>query len=212
MLLVASSATKFNSSVRELRSSKTVHTIPLAGRLAEVCRLLHIADMKSDPHTEDLIVLLREHEVGRAERKGETPLIVTLAKIRAVASEIDRRRALTAARFNMEQRDLFALFLLQRVHTNDSLRAADLKDAMGISSGAMSKCVDRLERAKLVQRVDDVDDRRVWRLQITEHGLSVADQARHDPAWDIIERLYAVLDAEEWAMLETLISKLWVTL
>jgi len=48
-----------------------------------------------------------------------------------------------------------------------------LADELGISMSAVTQIADRLERAGLVERVAEHDDRRMKRLVLTPHGVAV---------------------------------------
>jgi MarR family transcriptional regulator for hemolysin len=71
------------------------------------------------------------------------------------------------------------LFRLQR---RPGLRQIELADMLDIEPITLSRIVDRLEEASLVERVADPADRRAWRLHVT---------ARAQP---LVEKLRAVAD------------------
>src|SRR5438876_4723835 len=71
------------------------------------------------------------------------------------------------------------LFRLQR---QPGLRQIELADMLDIEPITLSRIVDRLEEAGLVERVADPADRRAWRLHVT---------ARAQP---LIEKLRAIAD------------------
>jgi len=54
-----------------------------------------------------------------------------------------------------------------------------LGDELGISHSAITKIADRLERAEMVERLPEADDRRCKRLALTQRGVEVM-QARRD--------------------------------
>jgi DNA-binding MarR family transcriptional regulator len=64
-----------------------------------------------------------------------------------------------------------------------------LSRELGISLSAMTQIADRLERARMVKRVSDGNDRRVRCLQLTPHGKNIM---QHREA-DRVERVSAVL-------------------
>lgn len=68
------------------------------------------------------------------------------------------------------------LRLLQRPEGR-SLTPTQLAEEIVCTSGAMTKLVDRLERAGLVERMPDPDDRRGVRVQITDEGDRAANEA-----------------------------------
>jgi len=82
------------------------------------------------------------------------------------------------------------LFRLERV---PGLRQIELADLLDIEPITLSRIVDRLEEAGLVERVADPADRRAWRLHVT---------AKAQP---LIGKLHAVADemiAEAFAGIE----------
>lgn len=53
-----------------------------------------------------------------------------------------------------------------------------LSKELGISLSAMTQIADRLERAKLVERVAETEDRRVKMLQLTPYGAEIMQRRR----------------------------------
>lgn len=51
-----------------------------------------------------------------------------------------------------------------------------LADQMGIGRAAIGNVIDRLEARSLVERQPDPDDRRVWRVDLTDDGRVLAKQ------------------------------------
>ena len=69
----------------------------------------------------------------------------------------------------------------------------DLQRAVMISSGGMTKRLDRLEAANLLERRPDPDDRRGVRIMLTDDGRELIDRV-----------LPALLDAERTALEDAL--------
>ncbi len=61
------------------------------------------------------------------------------------------------------------LFFISRSR-DGSLRVGDLAQALRITVGGTSKLVDRIERAGLIRREPDPDDRRASRVALTDAG------------------------------------------
>ena len=55
-------------------------------------------------------------------------------------------------------------------HDDRAWQVSDLAELFGVSVPSMSRAVDALVKAKLATRVEDPDDRRVRRVQITAKG------------------------------------------
>lgn len=72
--------------------------------------------------------------------------------------------------------------VLFRLERQPGLRQIELADLLDIEPITLSRIVDRLEEAGLVERVADPADRRAWRLHIT---------AKAQP---LVEKLQAVAD------------------
>ncbi len=59
---------------------------------------------------------------------------------------------------------------LRRLYASESTTARGLVDSLGMTKGAVSKVLDRLEGKKLVRRVADPEDGRAQRLTLTPAG------------------------------------------
>jgi DNA-binding MarR family transcriptional regulator len=55
-------------------------------------------------------------------------------------------------------------------HAPEAWQVSDLAELFGVSVPSMSRAVDSLVKAKLASRVEDPDDRRVRRVEITAKG------------------------------------------
>ncbi|MEO0602258.1 MAG: MarR family transcriptional regulator, partial [Myxococcota bacterium] len=80
-----------------------------------------------------------------------------VAQCRALYAAIDRLDQEASARAGVTRSDLRALNQLEQ----GPVRAGRLAEALGLSSGAVSTLIDRLERRGLARRERDPDDRRV---------------------------------------------------
>jgi DNA-binding MarR family transcriptional regulator len=72
--------------------------------------------------------------------------------------------------------------VLFRLERDPGLRQIELAEMLDIEPITLSRIVDRLEEAGLVERVADPTDRRAWRLHVT---------AKAEP---LIEKLHALAD------------------
>jgi DNA-binding MarR family transcriptional regulator len=80
-------------------------------------------------------------------------------------------------RFGVRAQDMRLLFALRRGGAPFSKRPTDLFKATLVTSGAITKQVDRLVNKKLVRRLPDPDYRGGFLVQLTEKGLDVIDRA-----------------------------------
>jgi DNA-binding MarR family transcriptional regulator len=80
-------------------------------------------------------------------------------------------------RFGMRAQDMRLLLALRRGGAPFSKRPTDLFRALLVTSGAITKQVDRLVKKKLVRRLPDPDYRGGFLVQLTDRGVEVADRA-----------------------------------
>ncbi len=79
----------------------------------------------------------------------------------ALRRSFDRR----AATLGVTRAQWKVLFRLSRT---PGLRQVELADKLDVEPTTLSRIIDRLADAGLVERVPDPSDRRAWRLQVTE--------------------------------------------
>jgi DNA-binding MarR family transcriptional regulator len=82
---------------------------------------------------------------------------------RSLATKTVLFHAALAAKLGLSATDLKCLDLLR--DADPPLTASDLVDRTGLTAGAITGVIDRLERGGFVARVRDPDDRRRWELQ-----------------------------------------------
>lgn len=88
----------------------------------------------------------------------------TMAAMRAFQTAVDEVDEQVARRAGINRTDLRCLDDLTR---EDSLSAGELAARTGLTTGAMTLVIDRLEEAGLVRRIRDSADRRRVRVQAT---------------------------------------------
>jgi MarR family transcriptional regulator, transcriptional regulator for hemolysin len=94
--------------------------------------------------------------------------------------------------------------VLFRLTRFPGLRQVELAEMLDVEPISLSRIVDRLEEAGLVERVPDPADRRAWRLQVTAKaeplvaklkalGLQLVDEAFEGIEREELERVRSVL-------------------
>ena len=86
--------------------------------------------------------------------------------------------------------------VLFRVERQPGLRQVELADLLDIEPITLSRIVDRLEEAGLVERVADPADRRAWRLHVTATAQPLVEKLRA-VADEMISEAFAGIDPEE---------------
>lgn len=113
----------------------------------------------------------------------------------------------TLAEFGLDRRTHRVLGRLRYQGPPYRLSAGQLAEGMGLSSGAMTNRLDRLEAAGLVRRLPDPDDRRGVLVEPTEAGHAAWDRATDTQARR--EALIAsALSEEEKELIHSLLRRL----
>lgn len=98
-------------------------------------------------------------------------------RIQKLAKAFDRSLDETLAATGLDRRSFHVLSKLRRVGAPYRRSAGQLAEHMGLSSGAMTNRLDRMEAAGLVRRLPDPNDRRATLVEPTEAGLAIWDRA-----------------------------------
>jgi DNA-binding MarR family transcriptional regulator len=86
--------------------------------------------------------------------------------------------------------------VLFRVTRQPGLRQIELADMLDIEPITLSRIVDRLEEAKLVERKADPSDRRAWRLHVTAQAQPLIAKLRR-VADDITADAFSGIDPKD---------------
>lgn len=81
------------------------------------------------------------------------------------------------AEFGLTVADFDVLATLRRRAGTESVNVGDLQHAMMLSSSGVTKRLDRLETAQLIERHPDPNDRRGVLIRLTQPGLDLIDRA-----------------------------------
>ena len=87
----------------------------------------------------------------------------------------DSFRIAAASHFDIPLSDTYALSYLD---AHGPMPQTALARLMGVTSGGMVKVVDRLEQAGTARRTSDPDDRRRYRVQLTDRAVEILEQSR----------------------------------
>jgi len=95
------------------------------------------------------------------------------------------------------------LFRLERV---PGLRQIELADLLDIEPITLSRIVDRLEEAGLVERVADPADRRAWRLHVTAKAQPLIGKL-HAVADEMIAEAFAGIEPDHIAITREVLTR-----
>lgn len=120
-----------------------------------------------------------------------------LDEVRRSQSATDRYDQAVADALGLNRTDMRCLDVLGRV---GQLSAGQLAEATGLTTGAMTTALDRLERIGYVQRVRDLHDRRRVLVEVTPRAESEAGRFYVEHA-AMGERLYHRYSTDELELL-----------
>src|SRR5438270_13260907 len=86
------------------------------------------------------------------------------------------------------------------------MRQIDLADMLGIEPITLSRIIDRLEEAELVERVADPADRRAWRLHVTARAQPLIEKLRCI-ADEMIAEAFAGIDPDQIAITRSVLGR-----
>ena len=130
-----------------------------------------------------------------------------MALLQSISSRLQKIAADQAAATGYHVTDLFVLGLIYRATADHVARVADVQHGLGITAGGMTRRLDSMVASGLVERVQDPEDRRAWRVQLTEAGVVLAEQL-YASAEARNARLHSEFTQKEWATLIGLLQRL----
>jgi DNA-binding MarR family transcriptional regulator len=96
--------------------------------------------------------------------------------------------------------------VLFRLERQPGLRQIELADMLDIEPITLSRIIDRLEEAELVERVADPADRRAWRLHVTARAQPLIAKLRA-VADEMISEAFAGIDPEQIAITRSVLGR-----
>ena len=114
------------------------------------------------------------------------------------------------AEFGLQRGEFDVLATLRRSGKPFALTPTALYEATMVSSGGMTNRLDRLERAGLVERRPNPNDRRGTIVALSDSGLELIDRAV-EAHLENEHRVFSGLNAEEKQQLNVLLAKLLAT-
>lgn len=137
-------------------------------------------------------------------QSGEAPAILALARMMHLAQELTQHKERKAAMIGLSAGDLDTLYTIERMdRAQRPIRVTDLVSMLDISSGGMSKRIDRLEKSAMIVREADSEDRRASRVRLTDHGRAMAVSARQHDTPQVIQ----ALTTDQWRQLDELLHR-----
>ena len=148
------------------------------------------------------------HEQWRTERPDldTTPMLV-IARISRIAAALTPELVHVYARFGLGEGEFDVLATLRRQGAPFTLTPTELSRRTMVTSGAVSKRLDRLEARGLVERRTGTDDGRSRSVHLTSSGRALVDEAM-EAHMDNERRLLAALPQRDRETLGALLGRL----
>lgn len=117
--------------------------------------------------------------------------------------ELDKKTAALAANFDIT----FSQFMvLEALYSKGTMTIGEVRDSILSSVGTISVIIKNLEKRGHIERLNDPQDRRICRLQLTESGNElISELAPQNEA--MIRETFSVLEEEEKALLNEILRK-----
>jgi DNA-binding MarR family transcriptional regulator len=137
----------------------------------------------------------------------DTTAMAVFGRIYRAAKWVGEAQAQAYARLGITRADFDVLATLRRAGTPEGLSPGRLTSALMLTSGGMTSRLDRLERAGLVARRPDPDDRRALLVTLTPAGHDLIDQAVV-AGLEVQQRLLGDLPADKQRQVNDLLREL----
>jgi len=171
-----------------------------------------IAARAAPPADDRLVELLGDDAIGHEGRaaSADHAAVKTWLRLLSCATQIEteiRRRLRQHFDMTLPRFDYLAQLHRFRVEQPQGLRMSALSKYLMVTGGNVTSLTDELEKAGLVARAVDPDDRRSFRVVLTARGRRTFERvaAAHE-RW-VIE-LLGGLEADEGAQLHVLLGRL----
>jgi DNA-binding MarR family transcriptional regulator len=147
-------------------------------------------------------------EQWRSERPDLDPSpIGVIGRISRLARELEQRLEPTYREHGLEQGWHDVLATLRRSGPPYRLRPTEFSGALMLTSSGTTKRLDRLERAGLIERAPDPDDRRGTLISLTAKGHELIDRVT-EAHLDNERRILAGLSDDDQQRLAALLRRL----
>jgi MarR family transcriptional regulator, organic hydroperoxide resistance regulator len=108
------------------------------------------------------------------------------AESRRLAKDQCAKHGITATQLNA----------LKLLHSVGDISLSELSKKMSATNSAITGLVDRMVEANLVAREQSIEDRRVWRIKLTQEGRAMAKKFDVAP-WEILRDAVTALPQPE---------------
>ena len=163
-----------------------------------------------DQHTKDGVDLILDQWAGERPDLDVAPMGV-VGRISRLSRIFEREIQEVFSSFGLHRGEFDVLATLRRVGDPYQLNPSELSKTLMVTSGGMTNRLDRLEKAELIVRQPDPQDRRGSRVGLSKKGLELVDEIVSEHV-DNERRLLGALEGTEQDRLASLLRKLLLSL
>jgi DNA-binding MarR family transcriptional regulator len=164
-----------------------------------------------DPQHGDAVDAIIE-QWARERPDLETAAMEVFGRIYRLARGMGERTEKAYGAFGISRGEFDVLATLRRAGEPYTLSPRELSSTLMLTTGGMTGRLDKLERAGLLARSPDPNDRRALRVSLTERGLALVNDAVTVGLDAQAEVLTAAMDEERAAELAGMLRELLAAL
>ncbi|WP_100445651.1 MarR family winged helix-turn-helix transcriptional regulator [Glycomyces xiaoerkulensis] len=157
----------------------------------------------AEPDAVDRIVEQWSREIPELRLES----MATFGRIHRVSEKLRMRLARVYAEYGIGRNEFDVLASIRRSGEPFILSPKQIGASLMLSSGGLTGRLDKLERAGLVERLPDPDDRRGLRVRLTEPGMEAVEGAVR-AGLGVTESALSALESDERRQLGELLRKL----
>ncbi|MEX1271372.1 MAG: MarR family transcriptional regulator, partial [Acidimicrobiia bacterium] len=116
-------------------------------------------------------------DLGERGVEADVSGLAVTGRVLRLARSVEAARDELLGEFGLSVADFDVMATLRRRAEPSGLKAKHVQASVMITSGGMTKRLDRLESAGLIERLSDPDDRRGVLIALTTAGRQVIDEA-----------------------------------
>lgn len=141
------------------------------------------------------------------DKTGER-VLAFMEEIERINNRVKRRQGALAEKYGLRPGDFATLYVLARATPDCTMRPSELAQKQNVTSGGITKRLQALEAAGLIERLPDPEDGRVMMVRISPAGLARTRRLRSETNHLSFAEIGNSLSEQEWAALLSALRKL----
>lgn len=144
---------------------------------------------------------------GGPDRPSEW-VLAFMEEIERINNRVKRRQGALAEKYGLRAGDFATLYVLARATPDCTMRPSELAQKQNVTSGGITKRLQALEAANLIERLPDPLDGRVMMVRIKPEGLATTRNFRAAANLLPFGEIGRSLSEAEWSGLLATLQKL----